>query len=691
MIFHRTQKMKTNIHSLRRFSLAVSFLIPLNASADLVGYWKLDGDFLDSSGNNNNGTMFGGVTYGADTPAALTGGQSATFDGVAGTYGSINEGAGGIALTANPSYTISMWVKGDGTLNSDDRVFSEGQVTNGNPLYNIGTHNTGADGRLDFYIRNGAGPETYGHTYSSGLAFDDNWHHIAVVSVDKVITLYIDGVVDGQYDYNNVPDFTGETTTIGGILRGTDCCNFLGSIDEVAVWDEALTGGEVGLLALGIAADGMTGDADDDGLLDSWEVQNGLSPNDDGSVDINNGPGGNPDGDGLTNLEEFENGTNPQESDTDNDDLDDGNELIAGTNPTISDTDGDGLEDGDEVDAGTNPLLGDTDGDGINDTDELIGGSDPLQAPPLSERLCAHWPLDSTDGFTTPDAGPNGYDLSLVNMDASNFVTDEGRQAASFDGIDELLFRTHGVDDELPISASPAYTVSIWVKIVGTGQNDRRFFSESSSLNVNPLFNLGTQNQGGDNRFDVYLRDGGSPNHQYSIGTPLDGTWRHLAYTHNDSNQRIQLYVDGVLDRDDWTFKDVASPDVDTTSIGAILRATACCWLGGLVDDVSLWKGVLTPTEIGQLAAGVSPGDLTGGALAVTAISRESNGDVILTWNSGPNTTYNVDASQGLDGNWTEVGSNIPSQGSSTNFTFPSGFPGLDPATTPRLFFRVRQ
>lgn len=685
-----THQMKTNHHSSSRFALAASLFLPLSALADLVGYWKLDGDFNDSSGNNNNGTMFGGVTYTGDTPTALGAGQSASFDGLAGTYGSINNGTGGIALTANPTYTISMWVKGDGTLNSDDRVFSEGQTTDGNPLYNIGTHNTSADGRLDFYIRNGAGAQTYGHTYSNGIAFDNEWHHIAVVSQEKVITLYIDGVLDGQYDYNIVPDFTPDTTTIGGILRDTDCCNFLGSIDEVAVWDNALAAGDVALLADGTAADQVNLDADSDGLPDAWENEFSLATDDDGSVNINNGPNGDPDNDNSTNAEEFANGTNPQEADTDEDNLNDGDEAAAGTNPLVSDTDGDGLDDGDEVAGGTDPLLGDTDGDGVSDSDELNAGSDPTQAPPLSERLCAFWPLDSTDGVTTPDLGPNGYDLSLVNMDASNFVTDEGRQAASFDGIDELLSRVHGPDDVLPISASPAFTISMWLKVTGTGQNDRRFFSESSSFSGDPLFNLGTRNNGADNTFDVFLRDQGTPNHQFSNSEPLDGTWRHIAYTHNDANEKIELYVDGVLDRDNWTFKDIVSPDVDTTSIGAILRGTACCWVAGLVDEVSLWKGVLTPAQVADLAAGTSPLDLTGGNLVITGVTRGNDGSVVLTWNSSPGATYTIQAAVDPSGLWLPVDT-VVSQGEETTYTIPPGLPGIDGATEPQIFYRISQ
>jgi len=55
-----------------------------------------------------------------------------------------------------------------------------------------------------------------------------------------------------------------------------------------------------------------TYDDDGDGLPSAWEIANGLDPNDDGSVDPNNGAAGDPDHDGLPNDEEFFMNSDPQ-------------------------------------------------------------------------------------------------------------------------------------------------------------------------------------------------------------------------------------------------------------------------------------------------------------------------------------------------------------------------------------------
>jgi len=291
-----------------------------------------------------------------------------------------------------------MWVQADGTIdNADDRIFSEAISTDNNPLFNMGTKDNGADGTVDLYVRNGA---QTGHLFSNGEAFDDTWHHVAWVDNDGILDLYIDGVFDKQFDHSVIEAFTPDTTTIGGILRGTDCCNFTGNIDDLAIWDEALSENDIAALASGaMSPGGPSEDDDEDGLPDAWEEKLVDNLEDLNGLGAGPGPGsgtGDFDGDGLTDLDEYEETkTDPTKADTDGDELEDGVETDTGTyvsatntgtDPRDADTDGDGLTDGvetntgilvDNDDTGTDPNNADTDGDGFNDNTEISQGTDP--------------------------------------------------------------------------------------------------------------------------------------------------------------------------------------------------------------------------------------------------------------------------------------------------------------------------
>jgi len=246
-------------------------------------------------------------------------------------------------------------------------------------------------------VRNGA---STGHQFSNGEAFDDTWHHVAWVDNDGILDLYIDGVFDKQFDHSAIGAFTPDTTTIGGILRGSDCCNFTGNIDDVAIWDEALSENDIAALASGaMSPGGPSEDDDEDGLPDAWEELRADNLEDLNGLGAGPGPGsgtGDFDGDGLTDLDEYEETkTDPTKADTDGDELEDGVETDTGTyvsatntgtDPRNADTDGDGLTDGvetntgilvDNDDTGTDPNNADTDGDGFDDNVEISQGTDP--------------------------------------------------------------------------------------------------------------------------------------------------------------------------------------------------------------------------------------------------------------------------------------------------------------------------
>ena len=95
---------------------------------------------------------------------------------------------------------------------------------------------------------------------------------------------------------------------------------FIGLVDELVIYDRALTANEVGAHYTSVA----TVDTDGDSLPDFYELANGLNPNvNDANQD--------PDADGSTNLQEFQRKTNPQVADTDGDGLMDGVETNTGS------------------------------------------------------------------------------------------------------------------------------------------------------------------------------------------------------------------------------------------------------------------------------------------------------------------------------------------------------------------------
>ena len=437
----------------------------------------------------------------------------------------VHEPSDNLPANKHESYTLSMWVNVTGEGQNDLRIFSEGNTSNSNPLFNMGTHNGGADGSLDFYLRQ-SGWDTFGHAYSEQQPFDSTWHHIALVQSDGARTFYVDGVADAlEIPDKPEGDWLVNNTSIGGILRAAASHWVTGLIDDVAIWNRALTESELGELS--------------------------------------------------------------------------------------------------------SSALGD-----------LLGGQ---EADPVAEGLVAHWPLDVIQGTKTPDK-VNGYDMELTNLSESDVVAGKVGNAFSFSNERQtLLSRVHEADEDLPANKHESYTLSMWVNVVGEGQNDLRIFSEGNTSNSNPLFNMGTHNGGADGSLDFYLRQSGwdTFGHAYSEQQPFDGTWRHIAFV--QTNGARTLYVDGVADALEIPDKPEGDWLVNNSSIGGILRAAASHWSTGLIDEVAVWKRALSEDEVNSVITNGVPSAGGGNQrpLAIASFSAEyasvaKGGTVVLQWDASP-------------------------------------------------------
>ena len=468
-------------------TLLVAATVQAALSDGLVSYWPLD----DVAGTKTPDLVSGYDMELANLTAAdlVDGkqGKAFQFDNARQTMlRRLNNTGEQLPINQHPALTISLWVNVTGTGLSDLRIFSEGNTADNNPLFNLGTANTGDNGTLDFYFRQ-AGWTEVNHLRSVGEPLDGTWHHLAFVQQeDGSRALFIDGVLDPvEIPAKEAGAWRVNTTTIGGILRANPTHWLTGTLDEVALWKRALTVAEV------------------------QQVFN----------------------EGLVSV-----------------------------------------------------------------------------FPPLTRGMVAYWPLDEVFGTKTPDLA-SGYDMELANLTAADLVDGKWGKAFQFDNARQtMLRRLNNAGEQLPINQHPGLSISMWVNVVGTGLSDLRIFSEGNTADNNPLFNLGTANTGDNGTLDFFFRQSGwtDVNHLRSVGEPLDGTWRHLAFVQQEDGGRA-LYIDGVLDPVEIPAKPEGAWRVNTTTIGGILRANPTHWLTGLVDDVALWKRALSEAEVKSLHQNGTP------------------------------------------------------------------------------------
>ncbi len=158
--------------------------IPADAAdPDLVGWWKLDGDGSDSSGNGHNGTPAGNARFDVGYR-----GQCLVLDGV-GDYFTV-DGYKGL-MSDNP-VTVTAWVQTTG---------------NGTMVY-WGRHS--GRRRVDFRINAGRLRVEHGGGNLQGdtVLNDGSWHHVALTIETNAVVGYpeVKLYLDGQDDSRNTRD-----------------------------------------------------------------------------------------------------------------------------------------------------------------------------------------------------------------------------------------------------------------------------------------------------------------------------------------------------------------------------------------------------------------------------------------------------------------------------------------------------
>ncbi len=215
----------------------------------LVGYWPFNGNANDESGNENHGTV-NGATLTSDKNGEVN--KAYYFNGnsmITSHYSSI--------LEISNNRTVSVWFKSiDNSSMNDQGIIGVVSIQkNGHKGYLMYLKSTGEITTCEDNWSSGSNnPPSNGWQFArsnnSNYRNDGSWHHALSLREGDTTKLYIDGKLQNEFT-TLIPDFLNSTLTIGYSFFQNQY--FKGNIDDIAIYNRALTQEEITALYLGEA------------------------------------------------------------------------------------------------------------------------------------------------------------------------------------------------------------------------------------------------------------------------------------------------------------------------------------------------------------------------------------------------------------------------------------------------------
>jgi hypothetical protein len=206
-------------------------------------HWRLDetsGTTAgDATGSGFTGSYLGSITRGA--PGAVTGSPAAQFNGSNGFVTAATR------IPAQQTFSVEAWFRT--TTRRGGKLIGFGNSQNGTSSnYDRHVYMTDA-GRLVFGVFAGSYPGSVQAIQSAAAYNDGNWHHVVGTLGPGGMTLFVDGAPAGTNSTALASFYNGYWRVGGDNLNGwpsrPTSSYFAGVIDEVAVYDYALTAAQV--------------------------------------------------------------------------------------------------------------------------------------------------------------------------------------------------------------------------------------------------------------------------------------------------------------------------------------------------------------------------------------------------------------------------------------------------------------
>lgn len=235
---------------MKKIILLASLAFSINALAQvpnyvptngILGWWPFNGNANDESGNGNNGTV-NGATLIADRFGNAN--KAYSFNGLNNKItGNTNS-----AFELLHNRTMSVWVKSTANTSADQGIFgyigdnTPGPSCCGHDGYIIYLGTNGKIKSLEDNYNGGQGTWTSAYSNNSNYIADNQWHHVASIKRNDTTFLYIDNQLQQTFT-TAIPTFINSKIIIGETNNGNQF--FSGTIDDIGIWNRALTKQEI--------------------------------------------------------------------------------------------------------------------------------------------------------------------------------------------------------------------------------------------------------------------------------------------------------------------------------------------------------------------------------------------------------------------------------------------------------------
>ncbi|MBM3883092.1 MAG: c-type cytochrome [Verrucomicrobia bacterium] len=238
-----------------------------------------------------------------------------------------------------------------------------------------------------------------------------------------------------------------------------------------------------------------------------------------------------------------------------------------------------------------------------------------LEAPApasLDQGLAGHWEFNEAKGPTAADRSAHRRVLDLQGT----AWTSAGHTGAAlaFDGRHSAEIRpAHNID-----FVESDLTLAAWVQC----REDGTILAQTAPTDRWVPNGRAWFIRGGRLTFDV-----GWVGAVASSASVTDGQWHHVAMTWAHSDGRVTLYVDGVLDGTAQLKPRQPLPDQVTRLGFSAPNFPAAPWFRGALDELRVYRRILSVDELGALARRAPPADV----LALAAVGAASEARWLLT------------------------------------------------------------